>query len=228
MLPTPTVRHGATVGQMGQELSQFFAALEGEVAGTATFEGGRVRWDAGYTLIKRGGVAGVGVAIYDGTVEFDLDACRVEIEVSRVDLEHRVSRVTVEPVNDVRMTGRTIRSTSIGRLMDRAMRSLTVPVVSDAEGRLKRLGHPGDPDRELKGADVSAAQKATAADRRFALLQHVAEAYREAIEHSLPTSRTICQRVPAVPSETAARQRVREARRAGLLRATDRGRKGEN
>ncbi len=201
---------------------------EAVLAGSTTFPGGSVEWSSGYTLVKRGGVRGQGVAIYDGTVSFELDSMQVRIRVECVDQEHRVAGVELFPRPNARLSGRGVRSASLGRLMERALRALTVAVVSNADGAPLPVGHPGDPDRDLVPADVQAAQRASAGDRRFALLGRVADAYREAMAEGLPTARTVCERVPEVPSEDAARQWVRQARKAGvLLSAPDDRRKGE-
>lgn len=203
--------------------------LEAEQAGAATFPGGSVEWSSGYTRVRRGGIRGQGVAIYDGTVTFDLDDLRVVVRVGRNDAqEHRVVGVELLPHPDARLSGRALRSAGLGQLMERALKALTVAVVSDHDGRPMVVGSPGDPDRDLVPADVKAAQRASATDRRFALLGRVADAYREALAEGLPTARTVCERVAEVPSEDAARQRVREARKAGvLLPAPDDRRKGE-
>lgn len=199
---------------------------EAVLAGSTTFPGGSVEWSSGYTLVKRGGIRGRGVAIYDGTARFELDTMTVEVRVERVDQEHRVAGVEVTPLPGGRLTGRGLRSASLGELMRKAMLALTVDAVSDPDGRPLLVGHPGDPDRELGGADVAAAQKASAVDRRWALLNEVATAYTAALDEGLPTARTVRDRVAGVPTEDMARQRAREARREGHLNPTTWGKKG--
>lgn len=201
-----------------------WAAVEG---GEATFEGGSVEWSSGYTRVKRGGIRGQGVAIYDGTARFEVEGMQVVVRVERTEHEHRVAGVELIPQPGTRLTGRGLRSASLGRLMEKAMRALTVAVISDDHGRPQLVGRPGDPDRELVPQDVEAAQRASAADRRFLLLVRVAEVYREALRDGRPTARTICERIPEIPSETAARQRVRDARKAGVLGTTSDRRKGD-
>jgi len=186
------------------------------------FDGGEVEWwPLRYLLLKRLGIRGTGVAVHAGKVRFDDQAFVVTATVELAEEDAFVSSITFDrKEHGPRLTGAALRENHPGECIANAMRALTVAVGSDENGAPVRLDEPGDPARPLDRADVDESQRSgREASARTALLKQVAEVYRQAMTDGRSTGKAVWQ-IDGVPSHDQARQRIREARRLGLLPPT--------
>ena len=114
------------------------------------------------------------------------------------------------------MSAARVRTSQLGRLMDEALQILTVAVTFSEQGEPRLHGEPGRPDLSPDPDDLAFMQRRSVQDQRRDLLKRVAAAYLDASSKGRPTGAAVAA-VDGVPSPAMGRQRVRDARRAGLL-----------